>query len=94
MILFIQQDPEQDFVAYGVNLNVTHYVVSVEGLGTHVLPALNVCSDETNKCSYSYPVSPSFNLSSGQIIGHVAAESEVGRGGKCSPLETPRQTSE
>ena len=78
---------ERTDVGSGVNLNITTYAVSVDGLGTHSVPADSVCpSMSSATCSYSYPV-PSFSLTSGSLGGRVAAESEVGRGQMCSPSE-------
>ena len=67
-----------------VDLNVTHYYVSVDRLGTHSVPADSVCpSMAGTTCTYSYPV-PSFSLPSGRLDGHVAAKNGIGLGQNCS----------
>lgn len=78
-------------VVLGVNPDITSYNVSVNGIGTHIVPVEGVCSESTNSqmpCSYSYPV-PSFKASPGAggvlFDGNVAAVNEIGRGRTCSP---------
>ena len=76
-----------------VNPNITDYHISVDGFGTHSIPAVSVCppgsksATNTNiTCTYSYPVR-SLNLPRERIGGHVAARNQIGTGRKCSPLQ-------
>ena len=77
-------------VVAGMNPNITSYNVSVNGLGTHIVPAEGVCveSNSPMPCSYSYPV-PSFKAMTSAmdalLDGNVAALNEIGRGRTCSP---------
>ena len=59
----------------------------MDGLGVHSnIPVDYACpEDEADTCSYSYAVQ--LSRTARQLLqGHIAAESEAGRGPVCTPL--------
>ena len=80
----------EDEVTPGSNtiVNISNYIVSFEGLGSHSIPAEMICQESSpGTCSYLYPIPSLPGSTSGIPRGHVAAESDAGRGEMCSTPE-------
>ena len=69
------------------NLYITNYTLSVDGFGTHRVPAQAVCQNKAvGSCSYSYPVQFIGLPNGADYAGQVAAENVAGSGQMCSLL--------